>query len=185
MSVQLRILILLALVAIVGVGIFFYLQQTNQDPGIPPLPSLSPEEEAQRKIQLNTQQAGATYQKIALGTLSACEELADPTYKKICIDNTSRNEAVASGAVALCDTVTGTAFTKTSCIRDTVVEKSLAQSSAQVCDEANDATIASECQVLFYALTAVAKEDVSICATADKEEIKVSCVNYYEQVRGI
>lgn len=103
---------------------------------------------------------------IKAGDMSACQNIQNEMYKKVCINNIALNKAYETKDISYCQYLDNELIPRADCERKIIFEKSITEESITACSEASDEALRLECENGYYFGLATKNNDPSICTKA-------------------
>lgn len=163
-----------ALFVIVFAVIFVYSnkrdqkERVGQDKNIVvPAHVLSPEEEAALQGQMS--------EIIKSKDFNRCNELGDPTYRAVCVNNIALNFAQETQDISYCQKMDNILVTINDCERQIIFAKAVKKGDVAACYETRDAGLQKQCKESFELSFAIKKKDGGLCGKIVDPESREYC----------
>lgn len=103
---------------------------------------------------------------IQAGDMTACEQVQDEMYKKVCINNIALNKASETSDISYCQYIDNELIPRADCEHQVVSTLSLEKEEQAICDQATDETVKTQCKETYHLALALKKNDATLCAQA-------------------
>lgn len=154
----------LTLLAIASVVFVMYKTPApkTETPITPAFTALTTEEETQLQEQIAP--------LIAAGDMTACDQVQNDMYRKVCINNIALNKADETKDISYCQYIDGDLIPKADCERKIIFQKSTETVNISTCQEATTEALQKECENSFGIRLALEKNDPTYCDKAVSPE---------------
>lgn len=141
---------------------------------------------SEKKIIINTETEGGEIKLqeqaadiIKSKDFSRCDEISDPTYKTVCVNNIAMNVAQETGDVSYCDKMDNKLVPKEDCERQAVFAKSVENEDIKVCEGATIELVRRDCENGLWQSLAFKRGDIKLCENIKTENEKNYCHDNY------
>jgi hypothetical protein len=148
---------------------------TNNDTPVPSTPPVVEEETTltpEAELALQEQIAPL----IQAGDMTACEQVADDMYKKVCINNIALNKAQETNDISYCRYIDNELIPRADCEQQVVTTLSLEKEDPAICDQATDTEVKARCKESYHLALALKQNDPAPCTQAANP---ASCTDHF------
>lgn len=108
-----------------------------------------------------------------------CDKINDATNKTVCVNNIALNLAQEKQDVSYCQKIDDKLIPRAECKWQIVSTKALEKENIEVCKEAQNKEIQTQCAANFYNSLALKKNDIEICNQLKDNEKTDNCYNTF------
>lgn len=157
-----KALFIIFLILIGAVGLLFY----NFSKPIPKKEvAINTESSAEGELKLQEQAAEIIKSK----DFFKCNEISNPTYRVVCINNIALNLAQETGDLSHCEKIDNKLIPQEDCERQIIFTKSVEKEDIRVCGETKNEALKKECEAGLWQSLAFKKEDSKLCENISTE----------------
>lgn len=110
---------------------------------------------------------------------SRCDEISDPTYKAVCVNNIALNIAQETGDASYCDRMDNKLVPKEDCERQAVFAKSVENEDIKVCGGATMESVRRDCENGLWQSLAFKRGSIKLCENIKTENERNYCHDNY------
>jgi hypothetical protein len=153
---------LMVLVVFFFIGLTIF---TSNDP-VPPNPAPVVEKETSLTLEEELAFQEQISPLIAAGDMTACDQVQNDRYQKVCINNIALSKAEETNDISYCQHIDNELIPRADCERQVVDTLSQEREDITVCNQATDTEVQTQCKESYHLALALKKNDQTICMQA-------------------